>query len=237
MPPTNFWAAFCPRGSGKCWPEITAICPRCRDDRYRITSAQRREYFDRSVPSKLMRIFSAAFCPKGLQNVCCRMGGICPTCRDDWVVRVSSQNGTPELSVNVAKGNFSRSTSPDAQSPLNPRAPCGKAAVTSAESGVCESRRQMFKRPDLQPRGRAHACGGHISPVRLRGVLRLHGKQHWEELSPVPPGRLAAPGECKQAGKYIHMLSAATVGVVKSEFAPTIRHTNLREDVFSQEEC
>lgn len=52
---------------------------------------------------------------------------------------MSSQNGTPELSVNVAKGSFSRSTSPDAQSPLNPGAPCGKAAVTSAESGIYEA--------------------------------------------------------------------------------------------------
>ena len=235
MPPTNFWAAFCPRGYAKCCQKlprfvpgvgITAaamhpprggnilaafcpkglqnfaakratICPRCRDNRvphYRPPEAGK---IDRNISSRMMRNISAAFCPKGLQNFCCRMGGVCPTCRDDWVERVSSQNGATEPSVNVAKGSFLRSTSPDSHSVAGPGAPCGEAAVTSAESGVCEARQRMFKRPELrpnrQPRGRARAYAGHIPAVRLRGVLRLHEKQHWEEFSPVPPGRLAAP--------------------------------------------
>ena len=101
-------------------PTFAAICPRCRD-----------------FPFKIMGKTSAAFCPKGLQNCCCRMRGIRPTCRDDWVAIMSSQNGAADCNVTVAKGSFLRSTSLDTRPALKPEAPYGEAAVTSAESGVC----------------------------------------------------------------------------------------------------
>ena len=106
---------------------------------------------------------------------------------------MSSQTGTPELSVNKAKGSFLRSTSPDSYSEAGPGMPYGEAAVTSAESGMYQAIRHRMFCALTSNRGRAHAYAGHISAVRLRGVLRLLAKQHWEELSPVPPGRLAAP--------------------------------------------
>ena len=72
----HFSAAFCPKGFQNFAAENAENCPRCRDYRCKYPSTRRQENVGQNFPSKTMRNCSAAFCPKGLQNFCCRMGGI-----------------------------------------------------------------------------------------------------------------------------------------------------------------
>ena len=82
--------------------------------------------------------------------------------------------------------------------------------------------------------------------MRMLGISQLYASGAYSDSLAnntgrrFPQCRLDAwqhPGNLRQAGKYIRMLSAATVGVVKSKCRPTICHIHLREDVFSLEKC
>ena len=136
---------------------------------------------------------------------------------------MSSQTGTPELSMNMAKGSFLRSTSPDSYSEAGPGMPYGEAAVTSAESGICESRRHRMFCALTSNHGGVH--------MPMLGISQLYASGAYSDSLAnntgrrFPQCRLDAwqrPGNLRQAGKHTHTynISGYCVGVVRSNAGP-----------------
>ena len=147
---------------------------------------------------------------------------------------MSSRNGAGEHRVGMARGSFSRSTSSDSQPTPDSNAPYGKSAVTSAESGVCESRRRRMFCALTSNHGGVH--------MPILGISQLYASGAYSDSMEnntgrsFPQCRLDAwqrPGNLRQAG-YVHISSYCRRW---SKSRPAIHHMNLREDVFSQEEC